>query len=90
MPAKAFIGTNVVIYALGQSSAKTVLAAPLFANHPIISMQVLSETANVSLKKLALPLSETFKGSTRLSRRVRIETNHAYGLSCYPPCSTRL
>lgn len=54
MPAKAFIDTNVVIYALGQNSAKTVLAAPLFVNHPIISTQVLSETANVSLKKIGV------------------------------------
>jgi predicted nucleic acid-binding protein len=61
MPAKAFIDTNIVIYALGQSSAKTVLAAPLFAEHPTISTQVLSETANVALKKLSLPLLETRK-----------------------------
>lgn len=61
MPAKAFIDTNVVIYALGSNSAKATLAAPLFAQHPTISTQVLSETANVALKKLAMPLSEAGK-----------------------------
>ena len=72
MPAKAFIDTNIVIYALGQSSAKTVLAAPLFAHHPTISTQVLSETANVSLKKLALPLSETRKLLAMLEATCRV------------------
>ena len=73
MPAKAFIDTNIVIYALGQSSAKTVLAAPLFVHHPTISTQVLSETANVSLKKLALPLSETRKLLAMLEATCRVE-----------------
>ncbi|MDD4964211.1 MAG: PIN domain-containing protein [Gallionella sp.] len=59
MRVKAFIDTNVVIYALGKSSEKTELAAALFANKPVISTQVLSETANVALKKLALPLLAT-------------------------------
>lgn len=61
MPDKAFIDTNIVIYALGPNSAKASLAAPLFANNPTISTQVLSETANVALKKLALPLPEIGK-----------------------------
>lgn len=61
MPAKGFIDTNIVIYALGPNSAKAALAAPLFTHPPTISTQVLSETANVALKKLAMPLSETGK-----------------------------
>jgi predicted nucleic acid-binding protein len=48
MPVKAFIDTNVVIYALGTDSTKAQLAAPLFSTKPSISTQVLSETANVS------------------------------------------
>lgn len=73
MPAKAFIDTNVVIYALGSNSAKTSLAAPLFANNPTISTQVLSETANVALKKLALPLPETGKLLAMLEATCRVE-----------------
>jgi len=73
MPAKAFIDTNVVIYALGPNSAKTSLAASLFAYHPTISTQVLSETANVALKKLALPLSETGKLLAMLEATCRVE-----------------
>ncbi len=73
MPAKAFIDTNVVIYALGPNSAKAALAAPLFMHHPTISTQVLSETANVALKKLALPLSETGKLLAMLETTCRVE-----------------
>ena len=73
MPAKVFIDTNIVIYALGESSTKTAHAAPLFAQHPTISTQVLSETANVALRKLALPLAETRKLLTTLESMCRVE-----------------
>lgn len=73
MPAKVFIDTNVVIYALGPNSAKVTFAAPLFAHHPTISTQVLSEMANVALKKLALPLSETRKLLVTLESLCRVE-----------------
>lgn len=73
MPGKAFIDTNIVIYALGQRSEKTTRAVPLFASQPTISTQVLSETANVALKKLALPLSETKKLLTTLESICHVE-----------------
>lgn len=73
MPAKAFIDTNIIIYALGPNSAKSKLAAPLFADTPTISTQVLSETANVALKKLALPLPETGKLLAMLEATCRVE-----------------
>ena len=73
MPAKAFIDTNIVIYALGPHSSKSALAAPLFTGYPTISTQVLSETANVALKRLALPLSETRKLLATLESLCRVE-----------------
>ena len=73
MPAKEFIDTNIVIYALGESSAKAALAAPLFVHRPTISTQVLSETANVALKKLAMPLSETGKLLAMLEATCHVE-----------------
>ncbi len=73
MPVKAFIDTNVIIYSLGQKSAKAALAAPLFAHHPTLSTQVLSETANVALKKLALPLLETGKLLAMLEATCQVE-----------------
>lgn len=73
MPAKVFIDTNIVIYALGHSSTKTPRVVPLFAQHPTISTQVLSETANVALRKLALPFAETRKLLTTLASMCRVE-----------------
>lgn len=73
MPVKAFIDTNVVIYALGPNSGKAQLAAPLFVDKPFISTQVLSETANVAYKKLALPASEVGKLLTTLESMCRVE-----------------
>ncbi|MCK9201002.1 MAG: PIN domain-containing protein [Gallionella sp.] len=73
MPAKAFIDTNIVIYGLGPNSPKTSRAATLMADNPTISTQVLSETANVALKKLALPLPETAKLLAMLEAVCRIE-----------------
>lgn len=73
MPAKAFIDTNVVIYALGPDSIKTPRAAALLADNPAISTQVLSETANVALKKLALPLSEAVKLLAMLEAVCQVE-----------------
>ena len=73
MPGKIFIDTNIVIYALGQASTKAHLAAPLFVGSPYISTQVLSETANVASKRLALSVSETRKLITSLEAMCRVE-----------------
>ena len=50
---------NIVIYALEAYSVKTDCVPQLFLSPPIRSTQVLSETANISLEKLRLPLDET-------------------------------
>ncbi len=66
MPDNIFIDTNIIIYALGPHSVKTPVAASLLAGTPFISTQVLSETSNVVLKRLMLPISETRKLITSL------------------------
>lgn len=73
MPGKAFIDTNIVIYALGPASHKAPLAAPLFVGNPSISTQVLSETANVATKRLALSVPEVRKLITTLEAICRVE-----------------
>lgn len=95
MPGKIFIDTNIVIYSLGKASTKAHIAAPLFVGSPSISMQVLSETANVASKRLALSVSEIRKLITSLEAMCRVEiislpTIHAalnirerYGFSWY-------
>jgi predicted nucleic acid-binding protein len=73
MPAKVFIDTNIVIYALGPHSEKTERASLLFIERPTISTQVLSETANVALKKLAMPMPEARKLIITLESLCRVE-----------------
>jgi len=73
MLGKIFIDTNIIIYALGQFSTKANLAAPLFTDTPYISTQVLSETANVASKRLALPLPEIRKLILTLETMCRVE-----------------
>jgi predicted nucleic acid-binding protein len=74
MPVKVFIDTNIVIYALGPYSEKTDRAASLFVPQPTISTQVLSETANVALKKLAMPMPDARKLLIALESLCRVET----------------
>lgn len=84
MPNKIFIDTNIVIYALGQASTKAHLAAPLFVGSPSISTQVLSETANVASKRLALSVSEIHKLITSLEVMCRVQflgELHRYGIA---------
>ena len=47
-----FIGTNVVIYSLSQNEFKQDKAIALLASNPVMSVQVLSETANIMRRKL--------------------------------------
>jgi predicted nucleic acid-binding protein len=61
MAVKAFIDTNIVIYALGPASTKTHLAAPLFVGAPHLSTQVLSETANVCAKRFGFAIADIRK-----------------------------
>ncbi len=74
MPDKIFIDTNIVIYALGPNSTKAQIAAPLFINFPHISTQVLSETANVAVKRLSLSVSDVKKLITTLESICVVET----------------
>lgn len=73
MPDKIFIDTNIVIYSLGHNSTKAHIAAPLFVGSPFISTQVLSETANVASKRLALSMTEIRKLITSLEAMCRVE-----------------
>ncbi|MBS4095883.1 MAG: PIN domain-containing protein [Sulfuricella sp.] len=73
MPVKAFIDTNIVIYALGPASTKAHLAAPLFTGLPLISTQVLSETANVCSRRFGLAMPEIRKLLDKLETLCRVE-----------------
>lgn len=47
-----FIDTNIVIYSFGDDDTKRLQALGIIAEKPIISTQVLNETANTLQRKL--------------------------------------
>nr|VFK17434.1 MAG: hypothetical protein BECKLPF1236A_GA0070988_1017012 [Candidatus Kentron sp. LPFa]VFK32296.1 MAG: hypothetical protein BECKLPF1236C_GA0070990_1016211 [Candidatus Kentron sp. LPFa] len=53
----SFIDTNIVIYSLGQDDAKQDIAIRLLSKGPVVSVQVLSEAANIMRRKLGFKLS---------------------------------
>jgi predicted nucleic acid-binding protein len=52
-----FIDTNIVIYSLSQDDKKQDKALALLVNKPVISIQVLNETANIMRRKLGFDVS---------------------------------
>lgn len=54
MSGEVFVDSNVLIYALGDDDGKRQVADRLIASRPVISSQVLSETANVLRRKFSL------------------------------------
>jgi len=54
MSAKAFLDTNVLVYALAQNDPRSVVAGELLLSGGVISVQVLNEFASVARRKLAL------------------------------------
>ena len=73
MPGKAFIDTNIVIYALGPISSRTRAASLLFVDNPVISTQVLSETANIANKKFKMSLPDIRRLITTLESICQVE-----------------
>ena len=73
MHGKAFIDSNVVVYAIGQASTKAHQAAPLFLGKPTISTQVLSETANVASRRLGLSVADIRKLIVSLEAMCTVE-----------------
>ena len=54
----SFLDTNIVIYSLGNDSAKRERSIELISDHPVISVQVLNEAANTLLRKFAMPIND--------------------------------
>jgi len=77
MPAKVFIDTNIVIYALGPASDKASVVAPLLVGRPTISTQVLTEVTNVVSKRLAMPFAEIRRLLTKLEALCQVELINA-------------
>ena len=55
MSDKAFLDTNVLIYALARQDVRTPTADALLAGGGVVSVQVLNELASVARRKLHMP-----------------------------------
>jgi predicted nucleic acid-binding protein len=58
VPAKAFLDTNVLIYALVEDDPRSAKAEELLAVGGVLSVQVLNEFTSVARKKLSLSWAE--------------------------------
>ena len=55
MPAKAFLDSNILIYAVGDDESRRAVADALIVQEAVLSAQVLAETAAVLRRKFGLP-----------------------------------
>ena len=58
MSDRAFFDTNVLVYVVGQTDARTPIAESLLAEGGVVSVQVLNELANVARRKLGMSWEE--------------------------------
>jgi predicted nucleic acid-binding protein len=58
MPAKDFLDTNVLIYAVAKNDSRAAKAEALLASGGIISVQSLNEFVSVARRKLGMPWKE--------------------------------
>jgi len=54
----SFLDSNIVIYSLGNIEEKRCRSIDLISESPIISVQVLNETANILIRKFLMPMDD--------------------------------
>lgn len=69
---KAFLDSNVLIYALGREAAKKAVAVALIGGGAVISTQVLGEVANVMRRKLGFIPQQAGEVVADLARRLDV------------------
>jgi predicted nucleic acid-binding protein len=58
MPGKAFLDTNVLIYAVAENEPRSTRAEELLASGGVVSVQILNEFTAVARRKLQMPWTE--------------------------------
>lgn len=61
MPGKVFLDSNIVLYAVGDDEMKRAVANDILATAPVISAQVLAETAAVLHRKFKLGYADVVR-----------------------------
>jgi len=69
MPDKIFVDTNVLLYLLSNDLEKKSIAKEILKSNYHISIQVLNEFSNVSLKKFQLSLGDTKENIEKISEK---------------------
>jgi len=67
-----FIDTNILIYSLDKNGQKQHKALALLADKPVMSVQVLSETANIMKRKLGYDMAAIRAVIHRISQECRL------------------
>ena len=73
MPGKAFLDSNILIYAVGEDDARRAVADALIVQDAVVSAQVLAEMASVLGRKLHLPMPSVERVLVSITARVRCE-----------------
>lgn len=67
-----FVDTNVVLYSLSDDVTKRRQALAILVNQPVLSLQVLNETANIMRRKLTFDVPAVREVLLRLLRESRL------------------
>jgi len=67
-----FVDTNIVIYSFSQDEHKQSKALAILANHPVMSVQVLNETANIMKRKLGFDITAIRTVINRISQECSV------------------
>jgi predicted nucleic acid-binding protein len=54
----SFLDTNIIIYSLGKDIEKRKKSIELISCQPLISVQVLNDTANTLSRKFSMPIND--------------------------------
>lgn len=73
MPGKAFLDSNILIYAVGEDDARRALADSLIVVGAVVSAHVLAETAAVLGRKFRLPAASVERILVSIAARVHCE-----------------
>lgn len=72
MQDRVFLDTNILLYLLSDDKDKKDVAKKLFKNDHYISIQVLNEFSNVSLKRFKLSIQDTKDIIENISKKSKI------------------
>lgn len=72
MTAKAFLDTNIVLYAIGQDESKKAVARQLISSSPMVSAQVINECVNVCLKKFKFDKNQAYAFADTVMNKVNV------------------